>query len=394
MELQSFYLPDNLDLQSLLLQHNKPQLIKHLDKFHWFISLLYVKKFIDKRYSELEHFEKKRIKRIFMPVHSAKLKKVLTKRLYKEIIDTCVELQIVEVDNKYMPKEKTKSYRLASVYHNGVTYKKVACQNLQFNDKLVELKKREWDGLSMVHKKILQNMYRYQFDVQQAEQILDSLEISTHAYISAKVCIDKIVDREFFFTVSPQTGRLFHNFCNLKKELRCCLRDAENLPLVDIDVANSQPFFLSAILKDAGLDSVDTEHFQKLCQTGLLYDYIANFNGLTRKYVKEQMLTLFFCKNHWQFKMKDIFIEEFPVVYDAIAELKNDNNADLAILLQKVEAEIMIDTIAPILIEKDIKFITVHDSFLVSQTNVETVNAIMQDCFQKKYGIVPMIRTK
>jgi hypothetical protein len=401
MQLHSFYLPHNLDLHSLLTAHNKPALIQHLDKFYWFISLLYVKKFVDKRYSNadaseyknLGHYEHKRIKRVFIPVHSDKLRQVLTTKLAKKIIDTLVELKIVEVDKRYMPKEKTKSYRLAAQYHNS-DFKKVACQSELFNRKLETLKNKELDVLSMVHKQILQNMYCYRLDVQAAEQILDSLECSPDACISAKVCIEKIIEKDFFFTTDKKSGRIFHNFCNLKRELRSCLRDENNLPLVDIDISNSQPFFLAVLLKECSFDSADIQDFQQLCKDGQFYDYLANKFGLTRNYVKNQMWNLLFGKNIWQFKLKKVFTADFPTVYSAIEELNRENNSDFAVLLQKLEAEIMIDTVAPILLDKGIKFITVHDSFLVSQKDVDTVYEIMQNCFQTKYGIVPTMRKK
>jgi hypothetical protein len=395
-----FYLPDNLDLPTLLTEHNKQSLIPHIDKFYWFISLLYVVKFVDKRYSDnsdykdLEHFEKKRVKRQFIPVHSKKIEQIMNSKFMKIIIDALIELNIIEVDVKYQPEQKTKSYRLTRIYHER-NFKKVTCKNSQFTIKLLRIRNEEIEKLNPNNKQIYQNMISFFFDLQSAKQILDTIKRPSHSYDVAKISLDKIENNDFFFTVSGKSGRIFHNYCNMKKELRSCLRDTANMPLVEIDIANSQPFFLSMIVKDFGLMGNDVDLYQQLCQDGKLYDYISHKYGLTREKIKKKMWTLFYGKRYYKKHILDeIFLKEFPTVYAVIIKKKNESNSEFAILLQKAEASLMIDTIAPILLEKDIKFITVHDSFLVSQKDVDTVKEIMQNCFEERYGIVPMIRIK
>ena len=52
------------------------------------------------------------------------------------------------------------------------------------------------------------------------------------------------------------------------------------------------------------------------------------------------------------------------------------------------------NTVANILLEKGIDFIPIHDSFLVSEFNVNEVRKIISNEFIKEYGVEPLLREK
>lgn len=421
-----------------LLIDKRPDLVYHIDKFNWLVNKLYITKFIDKRYSSsttnqikfgnnmnisssithsydfnsdcskpvrfevirdmyeyknLEHLEKKEIKRHFIPLHFDNLSTVLTTNLTKDILSTLLDLNIIETDNQYTVGEKSKSYRLMPLYHDE-TFKKVPIEDVRFRNKLLKLKDRAVANLNDVHRQIYYNMFHFRFDMPQAEKIMHEMNLDADEQLSIQLSIDKIIDRDFFFATDPKTGRIFHNYCNLKREFRTCLRDEDNLSLTEIDVANSQPFLLGVIMTERNVCGEDVLKYQRLCKDAQIYDYIAQQCNWKRDFVKKQMLTLFFCKNHWQFKLKQMFVNEFPTVYSFIEEIKKDDNRDLAILLQKEEASIMIDTISEKLLEQNVQFITVHDSLMISQKDASLVMNQMKKSFQERYNEMPIFKEK
>ena len=54
----------------------------------------------------------------------------------------------------------------------------------------------------------------------------------------------------------------------------------------------------------------------------------------------------------------------------------------------------MLLTVAPILLEKQIDFHHIHDSFIVQERYADDVKEIIQCECEKKFGLVPTVKTK
>ena len=90
---------------------------------------------------------------------------------------------------------------------------------------------------------------------------------------------------------------------------------------------------------------------------------------------------------------REIFKKLFPSVANIISYYKKVNYKDLAIELQRVEADIMINSVVPRLAEKKIFVLTIHDSILTTPDNVELVKEIIMNEF-KKYNLHPTLKIK
>jgi hypothetical protein len=88
------------------------------------------------------------------------------------------------------------------------------------------------------------------------------------------------------------------------------------------------------------------------------------------------------------------FTELFPNVSQIISYYKKDDYRNLAISLQRAEAEIMINKVVPKLSEKGIYALTIHDSILTTPDKTETVKKIILKEFENQYGLIPTIKTK
>jgi hypothetical protein len=209
--------------------------------------------------------------------------------------------------------------------------------------------------------------------------------------------IEQIKNANFYLTESKLTNRIFHNYSNLKKELRNFISHESNEKLIEIDITNSQPFFLACLLSELE-QTADIKMLIDITVSGQFYEYFRNaFNiseSISRDVLKKQILTMFYCPSYYEIKHLYTFKNLFPNVYKAIQMIKADDYKAFAISLQRAESDLLIKTVASILIEKNIDFIPIHDSFIVQEKNRDTVIDIINSECEKKYKLVPMLKVK
>ncbi len=389
-----FLIPDNLYLTEIL-EKKYQSFHKHLDKFYFVIDYLYERRFLDKRYDNLNSRVKYAKKKLFIPINYSLLRKFIPAASLKKIMDILITEDIIEGDNHYCVGKKSRGFRLKEKYA-FTSYTKIDIQDWRLKMKIKENKDYSLYSLSENHQNI-KNMILNSFniDYQNVTQYIDGLKsadlIDEDVRNSYMLQIEKIQNNEFYFSTDNKTGRIFNNYTNLKKELRQFIKHKSEEQLVEIDIANSQPFFLSLLAIQIS-DEEDVKLFSKLCREGSLYSYI---NDLSEAEIaKEKILTMFYSPSHWQGKEKQVFEKHFPTILDVIRIIKEDNFKILPIELQKLEAEMMINTVAKILIEKGIDFIPIHDSFLITESNIEKVREIILCEFCKEYGVEPLLREK
>ena len=243
------------------------------------------------------------------------------------------------------------------------------------------------------------------------------------------------IDKRFrYFKRNKTNKRLDTNFTNIKKEIRqFILRD-----YVCIDLKNSQPFFLSQLIKTiiqydnnniplcshlCCCDLVKTfgikafKHISKVRQNqekpkmsnfrkfeqsvieGKFYnDFILQYPGnLTREKVKDIIIKVMFSRNTSKINFcfipyeedKKKFASVYPFIYDVIKILKEKNHAELAICLQRMESYIFIDCIAKKLVNNGIVPITIHDSVIIPEGSQDKALEIMRAVFKQKFNVVP-----
>lgn len=243
--------------------------------------------------------------------------------------------------------------------------------------------------------------------------------------------INSINDGDLFFRRNDTNNRIDTNLTNLRSELRQFIKYPSKL--VQIDICNSQPFFLSCILKN-GLGSwrpnptskqsrsVDTVRKNQLfsllhswtlslCSTflnektlksfidvvcrGFLYDQIIsvykrekNIN-LTRKQAKIIMFRILYSKPESFRNERKMLNMVIPDVLKVVDGMKVRNYKDVAIVLQVLESSFCIDTIIPLFEINSIKCYTIHDSWIIESDNLESAKKIIENEFISSFGIKP-----
>ncbi len=248
----------------------------------------------------------------------------------------------------------------------------------------------------------------------------------------------QLIDEVNWFVVDDFGRRFHHIISSMPKEQRKFLRfkGHEQTPLVTIDFKNSQPFFSAMLSSKTLIDTLLPEFkavlplaeqlinkpdfllYRQLCVEGRLYEFfiealgIDSSNKLERDKIKETLFraVLFSRKRVYgddkRFKLQ--FQSAFPSVFsffsaikqmneNELPELKSiikPNNANfkfkqsnnsyklLASMMQRAESRMIYKVIATRLMEAGVKFITVHDSFIVLPENVGLTNIIIRESFE------------
>ncbi len=166
----------------------------------------------------------------------------------------------------------------------------------------------------------------------------------------------------------------------------------ENLNLSHL--LNIYPAFLVNILPYVPQDS-DIRIYKELTEKGEFYEYLMEKFGANeeRSAFKVRFFSEVFYSEENDNEGRTRFNELFPRVAEIIAYYKKVNHRDLAIELQKIEAEIMVNSVVKRLMDNKIFVLTIHDSILTTSENLELVKKIIWEEFNR-YSLHPTLKVK
>lgn len=398
------YVPMNLKLDNE----------RHLDKYYYIITHLYYRRVFDKRIEDDS----------FVPLYSKILIKILGGR-YKEYLQFLLDKGIIETNNHYINGKQSKGYRFCKKYAK-VKYKQVFITDKNIIRKIKMFKKEKEKGISSEqHRYIYKCLQKLSIKYDEAKYFIENNITNIDQYIYYNISLDLIASKNFFFCVDNTAGRIHNNVTNLSRDLRKFLRYNDE-KLIEIDIANSQPFLFNILIYDYFKDhnitnisydgnidinvsypygnqnqtsSADVEKFKELTSQGLFYEYLMNEFDIAedRSTFKVRFFSkVFFSEEKPYFinSERQQFKELFPNVYKIVAYYKREDYRNLAIALQKVEADIIINHVVPKLAKKRIYVLTIHDSILTLPDNAEIVKQTILEVFENKYGLVPTVKVK
>lgn len=383
----------------------------------------------------------------FAPINKEKLKSVISCN-----IDTCIKFllndEIIERDF-YKVGKKPYYYRVNPDLING-SYTNIALTDSEkIFDKITKQqrnKKANYNRLEPHLKEMQKHLMQIQYDYKGALKWTKN-NATGEKKASYLIAINQIQDKRFrYFKRNKTNNRLDTNFTNLKSGLRPFIKG----DFIQIDLKNSQPFFLSIFLSNlmdkltgisGNLIHSDRELLRTIpiCLGFSVYDMVKAFglqqirelskihqngnfpemmkfrnttlsgnfyndfidlygNGITRKEVKDLMFKVLFSRNvvYKDYKRfvpyedeKKVFTEVFPIVYKMVEVLKEKEHNQLAIMLQKMESRIFIDMIAKELVNSGIIPLTIHDSVIIPSNKQDEALKIMKQIFYDEVGVIP-----
>jgi len=344
-----------------------------------------------------------------------------------------IDAGIIVREGRYIPGVLSYKYHFAPEYESQ--YMNIKLEN----NKLIRRIKRVYEeGQREAGKKIrgYNNQVRYlkglTINDEFKEYLNSYLRVNALQYNNALASAFRIINKDIFYSIDSTSGRFHSNLTNMAKGLRGYLR-INGEPLVNIDVKNSQPYLSTIILTNPGKVSWLTENpaFALLLQTlkvsinqdvknyinlvasGQLYEYLMQeFSKegptLTRDETKLQVLRILFArnrkpKNEVNAKCRQIFKDIFPTVHRKFSKVRGSARGDkfsnykrFAILLQRIEAYLMLDLILKRIYRElpGTIAVTIHDSIMtgILTNNVEAARKIITEELTNFTGISPKIQ--
>lgn len=221
-----------------------------------------------------------------------------------------------------------------------------------------------------------------------------------HKLLMHQQIVHSITTGNFFFRRNKTNGRLDSNLTSLPSYLRKYIICEEEL--YSLDFKNSQPFFLGCELRNnKEMDKDELNQYLDLVINGQLYEFLAfkyeeindtgKSNQELRNIAKEIIMQTYYSKVTSYKKEKDFFRSIFPNIMNYIDQTNKVENNTLAILLQTKESTIVLDIIMKKLKEQNIIPFTIHDSFIVKQSELSAVKETITSTFLEIYDISPSL---
>ncbi|HMJ47836.1 MAG TPA: hypothetical protein VK498_10930 [Ferruginibacter sp.] len=466
-----FRIPENLDIKKIIKKSGIDFYGQNLkeDKLLYICDAL-VKSRAQNRKQLLEEGHR------FAPLSSAFLQEVIHD--YRRYLDFLLANGVLLTDNRFIRGEKCKGYCFNYPYA-GKRLKEIAISNYTLNKAVRRAREKR-------NKEIKKSMRGYGYlsiwwhtdklkiDLQAAYAWISNYKIEKtrliyedDSIVHKNVEIEEVIDTAEDFKLlvwsinyrNPRYGfsglghRFYNPICNLKRELRSFLT-YDGLPLVDIDLKNSQPFLSTALLQNSfwaipikgdvpklSLKYLNEDIFKEVVESryykdiitlrktskthtdkaskytkytkytdlvvnGRLYEYIQeHFQSLhpdrfnTRDIVKVEVLRIFYMENKYtnqKFYLPcKTFQSHFPEVYELFRLIKEVQSNYLAIILQRVESFLILDVVCKAISSQypQIPIFTIHDNIITTKGNEGIVEAVMSQEIEKWIGHKPKLST-
>lgn len=322
------------------------------------------------------------------------MRRVIDKNRLPNVIERLVKAGIIEIDHSYKVGERPKGYRLTKKYAARQTLR-VPIDG-RYGRRLKRALAYEREPRNAVQRKLNAWLGLIDIDMGRVEELLK--EVEEPLVEQFRHLAELVRDGVFFFTCDGFGERVHTNISNFPKALRPAL-SCNGQPLINVDIACSQPFFLATVLlkeqqnrqKLANLSqssqtttslspSLFDVHFAQRACDGTLYDLMPSPK---REKNKEAVFSVMFCRVHKRLTWQErIFREAFLLTFEACNSIKSarrddkDGYKDLARILQQSESSLMIDGVCAEIIKArpEAPLFTIHDSIMTTEPHVDFVH--------------------
>ena len=386
----------------------------------------------------------------FIEIPRASFLKLIPKPNYvKNAIDFLIENEIVLCNEYFVRGVSAKKYKIKTEFLGSKVAVEITDKNINTRIKKVKMDKRkirvknmefakskyyknfriDYDGANRAIQekaiqeiRILGNNLGFKLNDSEIKDIIDCKggyikNRNIIGYLKASFRLNKILhqmmvqeqqinainDGYLFFKRNNTNGRLDTNLTSLPSYLRKFIKSDEKL--FNLDIKNSQPYFLyTKLLKEANIDSNELDLYGKLVLNGTLYEYLVEVFfqtsldklpkteiGIRRKKAKLNLFKIFYSKNGSYTKIKKLFGDIFPTIMEFINLTNCIENSTLAIQLQERESITVLDVIMVKLQKIEIYPFTIHDSFIVTESELPIVKKIVLESCIELFGVPPQL---
>lgn len=253
-------------------------------------------------------------KRDFVPLYSESLSKILGHR-YKKYLNWLIGEDIIVEGKKYSTtSHRSNEYALAPKYRDDWTYWMCRDEKLigRIRDYTYEQKNAHlfWKSQPYIH--LRRGLEKTDIDALNANIWIERQDLSDGQKRYYRECVKSIHEGTNTVSLNPTNNRVQTPITSMAKELRAFLRLDGHSRLVELDITNSQPFFLALLVAECVSGTEDGEQHEARstyvlypqnkdtqggyitdARRGRIYERIAEENGLTREEAKADALRCF-----------------------------------------------------------------------------------------------------
>ena len=310
--------------------------------------------------------------------------------LYNYYINYLIYNNIIILVSNYKIGYKSRTYSLnESIFNNKIyrykNYDKVLVR--KFKSKFIDISSyNEWIDID-VKSKLIDDLFSISIDQDRSIFFLDSLKDRNIDVYNRNIYSVECINNKHIFYHFDDYGRMHTNFTILRSFIRKNCLYIDNEEVCELDISNSQVLFLAKLMVDSNskwLDKVELDIFKELVISGRFYDYLMlKFNISDRKEVKNLVYKVLFGRNNGNSKPDKFFKNLFPTIHNFIKlyKMENNNYKTLSYELQRMESNLIFNKIIKniILLDDNIKVITVHDSIIFQSRYKEVVTNIFNN---------------
>jgi hypothetical protein len=314
---------------------------------------------------------------------------------YKNYIDYLIEIGFIKLKSNYFVGKKAKTYVLCWFDFGSIkrvlVYDTILIKNSfkEYHRKLNATSPIDLD----IRKRLIEDLDSIKINFDKSIEFIDDLKnkdnITSSKYFKNYHSIVNIKDKNIYF-IFDDFGRLHTNYTVLKKEIRKNYLTIDNEQIIEIDIKNSQPFFLSKIIKfEMNISDPEVKLFVDLVDNGLFYDYFVDkfpvyFSAQTanenRNIAKRLVYKVLFGYNGVKSEQSKMFKEIYPKIFDYIIATKKSEKEYkyFSYKLMRMESDFIFGKVVPDIYKKvkGIKLFTVHDSITYPSKYKEKVEEI------------------
>lgn len=308
--------------------------------------------------------------------------------LYNYYIQYMIDNKIIELQKNYLKGQNSRVYSICEDILGGEIHRYKNVDKILLKKYINRYYQFEIDNTNFIPSdikdKLINDLYSVKIQYDKSIYFLENIKNDDiSVYNRNRYSVESINDKHIFYHFDHY-GRVHSNFTILKTFIRknCLLIDEEET--CEIDLPNSQPLFLSKLIKDSQTRWVNSDElsiFTTLVRNGNYYQYLIDNLKLSGKaQAKELTYKVLFGKNLKNSKWDIKFEKIFPTIHHFIKLYKKEHNdyKVLAWTLQRMESKLIFSEIIKtiMIVNPDIKVITVHDSIIVQQRHRDFVSSV------------------
>ena len=348
--------------------------------------------------------------RYVAPIHSAILRKICSNndsrkkfiisrltegRTYVDGVKTIHINPVINIDHSYQVGKRAKGFQFADEIFKG-KFERVSLKTNRVAKKYNEILASNREQFWVMERIAFKNeVYKYLNELEKEAQTPEDLVKVRHY----QYAVEAIQNGVYFLGRDKTGNRVHHNLTNLLSDLRHFLYDTiTRQNMVSVDIKNSQPLLLSAFLAKEGNERLEFETFRQHCEQGVVYDKM--MESMDWKGDRKSFKQLFFAEVFFS-EIGKKFKKAYPELFDFLYRYKRKHGKKgLPVALQQLEASLVVDKACRDLHrncrkrKNGITALTIHDSILVPEKDVEKTKKILAQTFEKEINMTPILNVE